>query len=66
MTTQEALKELEQRGIRLTYWKLRGLIVRGSVPRPRLNSALTYDWTERDVRNVEVALAALGETGAST
>ena len=57
MTTQEALRELEKKGISLTYWRLRGLIVRGSVPRPRLNSALAYDWTERDVRNVEAAVA---------
>ena len=52
MTTREALQALKDKGHFLTYWKLRGLINRNEIPRPRLNSALSWDWTTDDVAMV--------------
>ena len=49
MTTREALIEASHRGVTLTYWELRGMIERGEVARPRLNSALQWDWTPGEV-----------------
>lgn len=49
MTTREALQALKDKGLILTYWRLRGLIDRNEIPRPRLNSALAWDWTPSDV-----------------
>jgi hypothetical protein len=57
MTTREALNELASRGIHLTYWELRGMLERGEIPRPRMNSALSWDWTEADIRAVATAAA---------
>jgi hypothetical protein len=52
MTTREALTVLSQQGVGLTYWRLRGLIDRNEVPRPRLNSSLAWDWTLDDLQTV--------------
>lgn len=52
MTTKEALQELENRGVELTYWKLRGMVTRKEIPAPRMNSTLKWDWTEQDLQNV--------------
>jgi hypothetical protein len=49
MTTREALAALAEQGTYLTYWKLRGLIDRNEIPRPRLNSSLAWDWTRSDL-----------------
>jgi hypothetical protein len=49
MTTREALSALSQQGVSLTYWRLRGLIDRNEIPRPRLNSSLSWDWTRDDL-----------------
>lgn len=52
MTTREALASLAQQGIELTYWRLRGLIDRNEIPRPRLNSSLAWDWTPAEIEVV--------------
>jgi hypothetical protein len=49
MTTREALAELQKSGHTLTVWHVRGLIDRGEIPRPRLNSSLQWDWTASDL-----------------
>ena len=57
MTTREALAELKNVGVNLTYWELRGMIVRGEIPTPRLNSTLKFDWTAGDIARVKDAAA---------
>lgn len=49
MTTREFLEALSEQGVTLTYWRLRGLIDRNEIPRPRLNSSLAWDWKRDDV-----------------
>jgi len=49
MTTREALAALAALGVEISYWRLRGLIDRGEVRRPRLNSSLAWDWSEADI-----------------
>jgi hypothetical protein len=49
MTTREFLSALSEQGVTLSYWRLRGLICRNEIPRPRLNSSLAWDWTPADV-----------------
>lgn len=66
MTTREALEELAGRGVCLTPWELRGMLARKELPRPRLDSALKFDWTDADLRNVESALASRGKRNAET
>jgi len=52
MTTREALSVLSSQGVNITYWRLRGLIERSEIPRPRLNSSLAWDWTLNDLQAV--------------
>jgi hypothetical protein len=57
MTTQEALQELTDRGVHLTVWRLRGMISRSEIPKPRMDSSLRWDWTESDIQKVEEAVS---------
>jgi|GEM_PF-3242335 len=56
MTTREFLEALANRGVPLTYWKLRGLIHRGTIPKPRMNSSLAWTWSESDLDRVAAAV----------
>jgi len=49
MTTREFLSALSEQGVSLTYWRLRGLVDRNEIPRPRMNSSLVWDWNRDDV-----------------
>ena len=60
MTTAEAIQAAEER-LRakspeapdseplVTTWQVRGMISRGEIPKPRINSALQFDWNEADL-----------------
>lgn len=52
MTTTEAIDQIKHRGHELTEDTLRGLIRRGIVAKPRLDSSLRYDWTPADIDEV--------------
>ncbi len=56
MTTKEAIAELERRGAHVSYWRLRGHLERGEIPKPRINSSFAYDWSLSDVRKAERVL----------
>ncbi|GAB4146546.1 MAG: hypothetical protein Tsb009_19260 [Planctomycetaceae bacterium] len=62
VTTREALQELESRGVKLTIWELRGMLMRNEIPKPRRNSSLQWDWTEADLQNVKDAACGKGAT----
>ena len=68
MTTREALKEvnaaLVAQGRRLTIWELRGMLERNEITRPRVNSALQFDWGSQDIARLKEALAEKEETPA--
>ena len=57
MTTRGLLELLaDEHGLSVTDWELRGMIRRGEIPRPRLNSSLNFTWTGRDVRRIAKVL----------
>ena len=63
MTTREALTELATKhSITLTVWKLRAIFDRGEVPKPRLDSSLSWDWTPDDIERVREAVTTRGTT----
>lgn len=64
MTTREALAALASDGVRLTVWELRGKIERGEVSRPRMSTALQWDWTLADLERVKAAALRERETVA--
>lgn len=64
MTTREALQALAERGVEITYWRLRGAIDRGEIPRPRLSTSLRWDWTEADVDRAAALLQRKSEAVA--
>ena len=64
MTTREFLKALAEQGDPLTYWRLRGLIDRNQIPRPRLNSSLAWDWTLNDLQVVARVIRERADTEA--
>jgi len=64
MTTREAISALSSQGVIITYWRLRGMIERNEIPRPRLNSSLAWDWTASDLRTVANAIREKSEAEA--
>jgi len=65
MTTRELLASLPDHGVSLTYWRLRGLIDRNEIPRPRMNSSLQWDWQRCDVAIVAKVVREKSEAEAA-
>ncbi len=56
MTTQDIINELSKSGHKVTYWSLRGIVKRGEIPHPKMNSSLCWVWTVRDLERLKKLL----------